>query len=80
MALQVFHVLVNVNYFLFVLVNLAHEGLNRLGKLRIIFLDNRFILLVVLLDVSEELLEVKFVIQDKLVDYCLVELIAWELV
>lgn len=80
MALQVFHVLINVNYLLFVLVNLAHEGFNGLGKFRVLLLDDNLILLVVLLNVSKELLEVQFIIKDQLVDNCLVKLVARKLV
>ena len=80
MSLQIFHILVNVYDFLSVMIHLCHEGLNCLGEIRELLLNDSFIFLEMLLYMGKELLEVLLIIQNKLVDDSFVKLIAWELI
>lgn len=72
-SFQIAHVLINVNDLGVVLLNLRHEALNQFSEFRIDFPDGLFVTLEVLLDVSEELLEVLRVVHDQLADDGLVQ-------
>ena len=80
MPLKVPYVLVDVDYLGAVLFDLSHVVFNCSSELRVLLLNNDFILFELSLDMSEELLEVLSIVHDQFVDDRLVQLYTWELI
>lgn len=80
MALEVSHILVNIDRFLAVLFKLLHETFDNLCELGEVLLDESLILLVLTFYVNKELLEVMWIIHNQLIDDSLMEIDTRELV
>ncbi len=80
MALEVSHILVNIDRFLAILFKLLQETFNNLCKLREVLFDESLILLVLTFYVNKELLEVMRIIHNQLIDDSLMEIDTRELV
>ena len=80
MSLEVPHVLINIDDFSALLVNLVEEALNQLCEIRMLLLDDSVILLVLVPDVRKELFEVLRIIHDQLIDDSFMQVNAWEFV
>lgn len=80
MALEVPHVLIDIDSFLAVLLELVQETFDNLSELGEILLDESLILLVLTFDVDKELFEMVRIIHDQLIDDSLVEINTRELV
>lgn len=80
MALEVSHILVNIDRFLAVLFKLLQETFDNLCELGEVLLDESLILLVLTFYVNKELLEVMRIIHNQLIDDSLMEIDTRELV
>lgn len=80
MSLEVPHVLINIDDFSALLVNLVEEALNQLCEIRMLLLDDSVIFLVLVPDVRKELFEVLRIIHDQLIDDSFMQVNAREFV